>query len=332
MPFEMPRPRPTAVRSPARPATVRLAPSAATELSWLLFACGHRDSVLALPPEVIGRADEFWDDGLGIQPEILVLADHFGCLTGWDIAPLLDLGGQAIPAPGVLRLATEDDEIRSAVTERIARLHALPALRRELSALLRAAWDRASDTLDRVGRPAVERSIARAHASLDHGLAQLSVIPQRHIAREDRYLPLTEAALAEGRLLVSPCYFAGVSGHVVDLPGAYSVAVGTGVSPDIAALRGDAERVAAQLKLLADPTRLLILTVLERGLAGVGDVARQVGVAQPTASVHIRQLREAGLLATEREGNVVRYRTDLDQLSTVLDQAQQALIPEDRLP
>ena len=58
--------------------------------------------------------------------------------------------------------------------------------------------------------------------------------------------------------------------------------------------RAAAERVARDLKLLSDPTRVLILTELDREPGTVGEIARRVGVAQPTASVHVRQLREAG--------------------------------------
>jgi ArsR family transcriptional regulator, arsenate/arsenite/antimonite-responsive transcriptional repressor len=291
-----------------------------------MISCGQRQAVIDLPAELTRLADDFWGDGLGIQPEILVLAEELGCLSGWEIGPLLDLESQDLPPRRAPRLATEDDDVRRAVADRLDRLRADAATRRDFAVLLRRTWAYAEPALRRLGRPTVERSLARIRASLDHGQPPVEIIPRSHIARADAYAPLTEAALDSGAVLVTPCYFAGSSGHVVDLPHTYSVAIGTGVTADTAALRSDAERLAGNLKLLADSTRLMILSMLDQNPGGVGEVAKQVGVAQPTASVHIRQLRDAGLLTPERTGNVVRYRTNAEQLRAVLSEAQRTLV------
>ena len=317
MPFELP------VRAAV---ATKVEPSAAVELSWLLFACGRHERSLNLPAEVIGQVDDFWDDGLGIQPETLVVADLLGCLTGWDIDPLLDLEHRALGPVPVLRLATESTEVRHAVTRRVTQLAASPAVRRRYSELLRLVWSYGGPVLEQSGRAAVDRAVTRIRASLDHGSTPLELVHARHIARSQEYLPLTTRALDGGTALISPSYFAGTLGHVVDLPGAYSIAVGTGLSADAAAERGTAERVAAGLKLLADPTRLLILTQLRQTPAAVGQIAKQVGVAQPTASVHVRQLREAGLLTPVRDGGATRYRTDADKVDVLLSQARETLL------
>jgi ArsR family transcriptional regulator len=127
--------------------------------------------------------------------------------------------------------------------------------------------------------------------------------------------------------MLSPCYFAGDHGHIVALPGLLHVAVGTGVTTDVARQRATAEGVAREMKLLSDPTRVLILTELEREPATVGEIARRVGVAQPTASVHVRQLREAGLLAAIRDGASASYRVERERLRDTLDRARAALLP-----
>ena len=323
MPFEL----------PARAVAVtKVEPSAATELSWLLFSCGRQERALSLPAEVITGVDDFWDDGLGIQPETLVLADLLGCLTGWNIDPLLDLEHHGFGPLPRLRLATETDEVAHAVVRRVTQLAASPTVRRRYSELLRLVWSHGAPVLEQHGRAAVERAVTRLRASLDHGSNPVELIHQRHIARTAAYLPLTTEALRSGTALLSPTYFAGTLGHVVDLPGAYSIAVGTGITPDAAAERGSAERVAAGLKMLADPTRLLILTQLRRSPAGVGQIAKQVGVAQPTPSVHVRQLREAGLLTPVRDGGSTLYRTDDDRVDALLIQARETLLTETGVP
>jgi DNA-binding transcriptional ArsR family regulator len=305
---------------------VRIALSAAVELSWLVIACSKRNVVLDLPSRLTERADGFWDDGLGVQPELLVLAGQLGCLTGAELGPLLALDRVAVPPPPAeLPLATEPADVHDAVQARLARLHADAALHRAYSGLLRDIWDAAGEAWRATGRSAVERAAARLQASVDHGTQPWDLIPEQHLARREPYDALTRAALAARTALLTPTYFAGQYGHVIDLPGAYSIAIGTGVSPDVAARRTRAEQVATGLKLLADPTRLLILTELEQGEATVGDLARTVGVSQPTASVHVKQLREAGLLVATRDGASVRYRADGAAIGVLLRDAGAAL-------
>lgn len=72
----------------------------------------------------------------------------------------------------------------------------------------------------------------------------------------------------------------------------------------------DAERMAAMFKALADPVRLRLFSKVASHPgreACVCDV-QDVGVSQPTVSHHLKKLREAGLLTSERRGTWVYYR------------------------
>jgi len=72
----------------------------------------------------------------------------------------------------------------------------------------------------------------------------------------------------------------------------------------------DAERAAGMFKALGDPVRLRLLSNIasaEGGEACVCDI-QDVGVSQPTVSHHLKKLREAGLLESERRGTWVYYR------------------------
>ncbi|MFJ1791987.1 ArsR/SmtB family transcription factor [Kitasatospora griseola] len=72
----------------------------------------------------------------------------------------------------------------------------------------------------------------------------------------------------------------------------------------------DAERMAAMFKALSDPVRLRLFSRVashEGGEACVCDI-QDVGVSQPTVSHHLKKLREAGLLTSERRGTWVYYR------------------------
>lgn len=72
----------------------------------------------------------------------------------------------------------------------------------------------------------------------------------------------------------------------------------------------DAEAMAAMFKALADPVRLRLFSRIASytgGEACVCDI-QDVGVSQPTVSHHLKKLREAGLLMSERRGTWVYYR------------------------
>ncbi len=78
-------------------------------------------------------------------------------------------------------------------------------------------------------------------------------------------------------------------------------------------------------KALSDPVRLRLLSVIASHTgqeACVCDVSDGFDVSQPTISHHLRVLREAGLLSSQRRGSWVYYRVEpaaLAQLSALLD-------------
>lgn len=68
---------------------------------------------------------------------------------------------------------------------------------------------------------------------------------------------------------------------------------------------------AACLKVLADPTRLRLLSLIAAdGCRSVtaGDLVAELGITQPTVSHHIARLVEAGLLEPVRHGKTQLYR------------------------
>ena len=71
----------------------------------------------------------------------------------------------------------------------------------------------------------------------------------------------------------------------------------------------EAEELAGLLKALADPVRLRLFVRLATSPdeVCVCDFP-DVGVSQPTVSHHLKKLREAGLVASERRGTWVYYR------------------------
>jgi ArsR family transcriptional regulator len=74
------------------------------------------------------------------------------------------------------------------------------------------------------------------------------------------------------------------------------------VYPDVD--RREAERMAAVAKALGDPVRLQLVDVLRRhaGKVCVCELVPLFDLTQPTVSHHLKVLRDAGLVGSEREG------------------------------
>jgi ArsR family transcriptional regulator len=84
-----------------------------------------------------------------------------------------------------------------------------------------------------------------------------------------------------------------------------------------------AGRWAVVFKALADPTRLLILSLVAKNEGGVCEcnIVDCTPLSQPTISYHIKVLKEAGLLDSEKRGLWCYYALRKD----VLRQAATAL-------
>jgi len=66
---------------------------------------------------------------------------------------------------------------------------------------------------------------------------------------------------------------------------------------------------ARQFALLADPTRLTLLTCIKAaGPISVSDLAAATGINDTTVSQTLRHLRASQTVIAERDGQVVRYR------------------------
>ncbi len=72
-------------------------------------------------------------------------------------------------------------------------------------------------------------------------------------------------------------------------------------------------------KVLGDDSRLRILQALGDGERSVSEILDATGLAQTLASFHLRILREAGVLTTERRGPFIYYRLADPSLLNLLE-------------
>ena len=68
------------------------------------------------------------------------------------------------------------------------------------------------------------------------------------------------------------------------------------------------ERIAKKLESVCSPVRVKILRALAQSELAAGDLAIVIGRSASATSQHLRVLRDAGVVASMRRGNVVRYK------------------------
>lgn len=86
--------------------------------------------------------------------------------------------------------------------------------------------------------------------------------------------------------------------------------------------QGDAEQLAAALRVIADPTRLRLLGLIKSqpgGQACTCDLVEPLGLSQPTISHHMKVLYEAGFLEKDKRGRQTWYRLATGGLNVLRD-------------
>jgi len=84
----------------------------------------------------------------------------------------------------------------------------------------------------------------------------------------------------------------------------------------------DAKSLAALFRVLSEPARLQILSLIAAQPTQevcACELVEHLGLSQPTVSHHLKVMYEAGLLEKERRGNWIYYRVVRSQLSLLKD-------------
>lgn len=84
----------------------------------------------------------------------------------------------------------------------------------------------------------------------------------------------------------------------------------------------EADELAAAFKMLADPVRLRILSLVascETGEMCACDLPALIGRSQPTVSHHLTLLTEAGLLSREQRGKWAWFRVEPARVQILRD-------------
>ena len=317
-----------------RTKSVSAAPSLVTDLSWLLSVAA-RPSMQARYPKLAemfkGREDladrvrTFWSD----RPEetcfseMQVLAQHAGAVGATQPDELWAAIEAAVPVvPLDLAMPSESPEDREIFLDRFRRLRESPELLRSYMDLLKAVWAPV-DEMWQQALPILEEAGRHVIAQYERGRSLEALIPQGCDILAERMPEILANVEAGQPLLFVPCLFFGSSMYI-EVAGL--VIIGTGVGLGDAAARARTESVARRLKAVADPTRLAILHSLASAPSTVGELALLFRLAQPTVSMHVKVLRQSGLVHSERHDGRLRLSADAGAVERLLEELRQAVL------
>ncbi len=111
--------------------------------------------------------------------------------------------------------------------------------------------------------------------------------------------------------------------HLVPVDLSHRVIDGEAVCAALGAIGdcGDVSGWARRFRILADPSRLTLLLCIHRaGPISVTDLAVAADLNDTTVSQALRLLRAGGIVATRRDGRIVRYRLGDNHIAALLDQ------------
>jgi ArsR family transcriptional regulator, arsenate/arsenite/antimonite-responsive transcriptional repressor len=292
-------------------------PSLVLDLSWCIHALTSPHLRTTHPvlgqlwddnAELGDRTLSFWSDGFDCFAEAEILAHHAGCLGATDF-PTFRAGAEAAAGtiPLDLGLGSETVEDRAIILSRLGALQGSAALRRRYFDLLAEIWSLLGPWWGNEGVAAAERAAADVRTSLARG------VPWHEVVTSDcetfiRHMPeIIEHSEAGHPVVLAACALFG-RGLYLELPGC--TLVGFGVGGPVQEARARTSVIVPPLRALADPTRLAIFDYLKSGPVAMRDIAQAFSLSQPTVSVHIKRLREAGLVTAERRGNRLEIAVD----------------------
>ncbi len=314
--------------------SVSAAPSLASDLSWLLFVASQPSMQARYPKlaemfrgreDLAARVRNFWNDGSdgASFAEMQVLAHHAGALGETDPASLWAAIDSAVTTiPLELEMPSESAEERAVYLERFRKLRSSPELRQSYVELLREVWEPVDDTWQQA-LPIIEEAGRLVVAQYERGQSLETLITPGCDIFVER-MPVILGDLEGGKPLVFvPCLFFGSSMYLefTDV-----VVIGTGVGQGDVVARAQTESVARRLKAVADPTRLALLHSLATAPSTVGELAVLFRLAQPTVSMHVKVLRESGLVRSERQGGRMRLSADAAAVELLLGELRQAVL------
>jgi ArsR family transcriptional regulator len=198
-----------------------------------------------------------------------------------------------------------------------------PKLRKRFVGLLRQFWAWLEPVWESEGRNEATRASRVFQEKFEATQDVLAALPAHHFVQFESSAQTIRQAVERASIMVIPLFFASGGGFSFDFSGQHYIGYGIQTEDVHQRLFAQVAANANQMKALADPTRLMLLTLLVRYQhfeMSVSDFANQLGVTQPTISGHIKILREAGFVTLEKKGNKSLYQVNKTAIQASLEE------------
>lgn len=298
------------------------------------------EELIARRPNLGSPLFSFWDDDYPVGIELPFVAAYYGYIRDTDAARFFDSLPELMlrnhhatlnrpKGTAAQSLLTEADmRMTEVIDARIARLteaefaNLYAELWMEIWAEMKPLWERE-------GLPLCAREAEHINKALLKGDNVLDIVPREHLGHLERYSSIVTTYSQQSFVLVTPMYFINVGGHTIYAE--EMLCIGYGIQHENAtqALAQRSQNLAQHVKALADPTRLMILSLISefKHDITVGDLAKRFSVSQPTISGHLKILREAELVQVTREGNRAYYTADVKRIADLMLDVEALIMP-----
>jgi len=328
---------------------IQVRPSAVLELTYAYYFLmkrldRDRDSNLPWvrqlrenPPAGLEGLREVWRkremDYLGY--ELFILACGLGYAT--DASPdrfLSDfpvLPGKILESLEDIKTPARDDNDVESMTKlrRHYEVLAEPASGLEMQAALSVLWGFMQPSWEREGHEVSLAAGAQLEKEIEATGDLLAALPPHHFVQFEEAAADLRERQKTGYVMVVPLFFASLGGFHLDVGDVDYLGYGVHSESLFQQQQQELTALAGRLKAFGDPTRLLLLVLISRLTQfpmTVGDLAKQLGVSQPTASGHLKLLREAGLVDVSKKGNRAFYKLEEGAVSQLIGELEHVLL------
>jgi DNA-binding transcriptional ArsR family regulator len=204
-----------------------------------------------------------------------------------------------------------------------------PSAGLEMRSALTALWGFMQPSWEREGYEVSLAAGAQLEKEIEATNDLLAALPPHHFVQFEEAAADLRERQKSGQIMVVPLFFASLGGFHLDVGDVDYLGYGVHSESLFQQQQQELTALAGRLKAFSDPTRLLLLVLISRLTQfplTVGDLAKQLGVSQPTASGHLKLLREAGLVGVSKKGNRAFYTIEEPAVTQAIRELERALL------
>jgi hypothetical protein len=285
-----------------------IGPSLVMDLSWCITNCQKhqitRPISEQLSRELIeyqGRVESFWGDGMRCFAEVEVLANIADAVELSEFTVFRGRCEEALRSQNLdLDLMSETLEDKTLIVARLRKLRDSAELSLAYFDLLSDVWSVVAPWWEGEGVAAIRRAIAEVESKLSNGSKWYEIMNTECDVFSENISGIISRYENGKPVKLVACAFFG-KGLYFEFP--EFILIGFGIASAVEEARTRVTTIVGPLRALADPTRLAIVDILKTGPVTIKEIARTFSLSQPTISVHVKRLREVGLLNATKIGN-----------------------------